>query len=120
VVSFLVDVLLLGRTIARGIRGDPEFRAIAVLLLLLISGSTLFYSQVEHWSIVDSFYFCVMTIATVGFGDFAPHGDLSKMFTVGFAILGIGLFASFVGKLVALIIQSRKNAINAHHHDEHE
>jgi hypothetical protein len=40
-----------------------------------------------------------MTVATVGFGDFAPTNTLSKIFTIVFTFLGIGLFASFVGKV---------------------
>jgi voltage-gated potassium channel len=120
VVLFLIDVLLLARTIGRGIYRDPEFRAIAILMFLLLSGGTLFYWRVEQWTIVDSLYFCVMTISTVGYGDLIPHGDLSKLFTIGFTIFGIGLFASFVGKLVGLRIELHRTAIKAHHHGKPE
>ena len=119
-VLFLIDLLLLVRTTVHGIYRDPEFRAITVLMFLLHSGGTLFYCQVEHWSIVDALYFCVMTISTVGYGDLIPHGGLSKMFTIGFTIFGIGLFASFVGKLVVLRIQLHRSAISAHHHGRSE
>lgn len=51
-----------------------------------------------------------MTVATVGFGDFAPATTLSKMFTIGFTFPGIGLFPSFVGKVAAIWMR--------HHRDE--
>lgn len=44
--------------------------------------------------------------STIGFGDLAPSSAMSKAFTVVFALLGIGLFASFATKLVALRLHS--------------
>lgn len=116
-ISFFVHVLLLVRTLVYGLRDDAEFRAMAVLLVALMAGGTVFYRQVEHWSILDSLYFCVMTISTIGYGDFAPTREMSKVFTIGYAILGIGLFASFVGKLVVLRMQHHAKAKQKHHHD---
>jgi hypothetical protein len=116
VILFLIDLLLLVRTIGRGIYRDPEFRAMTILMFLLLFGGTMFYWRVEQWTIVDSLYFCVMTMSTVGYGDLVPHGDLSKLFTIAFTIFGIGQFASFVGKLVVLRIELHKTATKAHHH----
>ena len=100
--ALLLNLVMLVQTLWQGLRKDAEFRALAVLLGVLLAGGTAFYSQVEHWSALDALYFCVMTIATVGYGDLTPTTALSKGFTIGFVILGIGVFASFVAKLVAL------------------
>jgi len=99
------------------LRHDAEFRALAVLLLFTLFLGTVFYWQVEEWSFLDSLYFCVMTVATIGYGDFAPTTDVSKVFTIGFAILGIGLFASFVAKLVALRLDMHAAAKQRRHHE---
>jgi hypothetical protein len=98
-IRFFLRVLLLFRTLWRGLRADPDSAAIGFLLFALLSIGTIFYHLVEGWGLVDSLYFCVMTVATVGFGDFAPTNTLSKIFTIVFTFLGIGLFASFVGKV---------------------
>ena len=111
--SFFVNLLHLWRTVARGFREDAEFRSIMILLLFLLAGGTLFYWQNQQWGVLDALYFCVMTISTVGYGDLTPTTPLSKIFTMIYAILGIGLFASFVGKLVALRINYR-----AEHHEK--
>jgi len=66
------------------------FSSLATLLSLLISGS-LFYSQVEGWTLVDSFYFTVITITTVGYGDLAPTTTTSKLFTIFLIFMGVGL-----------------------------
>ena len=105
--SFYVNILLLIRAFSHGMRRDPQFRALGILLLVLLAGGTLFYWRTEDWSMLDSLYFCVMTVSTIGYGDLVPTSGLSKGFTMAFAILGIGLFASFVAKLVTLRLDMR-------------
>jgi len=107
-IALLINLLMLVRTLGRGMREDPEFRALLVAVGFVLGGGTLFYWRVEGWSLVDSLYFCVITMATIGYGDLAPTSPLSKLFTVGFVILGIGLFATFVGKVVALMVKERE------------
>jgi len=120
VISFFVKLMSLARTLAHGLRNDLEFRAMGVLLVALLAAGTLFYRQVEGWSVVDSLYFSVMTLSTVGYGDLAPAKDLSKLFTIVFALTGIGLFASFVGKLVALRMQLHAKVKKRLHHAKEE
>ena len=44
---------------------DEEFRAHLHIKLILLIFSTIHYSLAENWSIVDSIYFCFMTISIV-------------------------------------------------------
>lgn len=37
--------------------------------LILMSGAAVF-SRFEGWSYLDSFYYCFVTLTTIGFGDF--------------------------------------------------
>lgn len=99
-IPLLLEMLWLARAVGRGIRDDAQFRAILVALMLLLAGRTAFYRMVEGRSPLDALYFCVMAAATIGYGDLAPRTALSKGFTIGYAILGVGLFAGFVGKIV--------------------
>lgn len=113
-ISFFLHVFVLMRTFWNGLRRDDEFRTIVILLMITLLGGTTFYWQVENWSLIDALYFCVMTLSTIGYGDLAPTTDASKIFTVVFAVMGIGLFASFVAKLMALRMASRADR---HHKD---
>ena len=119
-ISFFLNALLLLRTFWHGLRHDPEFRTLGLLLVITLTAGTAFYWQAEKWSLIDSLYFCVMTIATIGYGDFVPTTDVSKVFTIGYAILGIGLFASFVAKLVALRLDLHIQARQTRHHAQKE
>jgi hypothetical protein len=107
-IRFFLRVLLLFRNLWRGLRADPDSAAIGFLLFSLLSIGTFFYHWVEGWGWVNSLYFCVMTVATVGFGDFSPTTTTSKIFTIFFTFLGIGLFASFVGKVAVIWMRIHK------------
>jgi len=69
----------------------PLRYAFGILVLVLVGGA-FFYSRVEGWSFLDSLYFSVITLATVGYGDFSPKTDAGKLFTMGYILVGVGLF----------------------------
>ena len=48
-----------------------------VIPLYLTLGAILF-SIWENWSFLDSFYFCFITVTTIGFGDFVPGAALTN------------------------------------------
>lgn len=73
----------------------------SVALVVMILSGTVFYSAVEQWSIVDSVYFCVMTLSTVGYGDLHPTSSTSKIFTIVYFVVGAGIFVNFITKLAA-------------------
>jgi hypothetical protein len=64
--------------------------------LLLVAVGTVVYRYIEDWSWVDSFYFSVVTVTTVGFGDLTPTTDGGKLFTVFYIIMGISIIATFL------------------------
>ena len=78
-----------------------------VLVGLLVSGTT-FYSTVEGWGVLDSLYFSVSTLATVGFGDLHPTTPLSKVFTMVYIVLGVGVFLAFITKVTAYETRRRR------------
>jgi predicted membrane channel-forming protein YqfA (hemolysin III family) len=71
-----------------------------ILLIAILSVGTIFYTLEEKWSVIDSFYFSAMTITTAGFGDLHPTTDLSKLFTVFYIFMGLGVVLAFVQTLV--------------------
>ena len=54
--------------------------------------------------------FSVITLATVGYGDFAPRTTLGKLFTVGYVLVGVGLLGSFLSFLPTRRPSSREAA----------
>ena len=70
------------------------------MILLVIGIGTVFYHRVEGLSFLDSVYFCVMTLATVGYGDITPHTPAGKIFTIFYVLIGVGIIASSVSYLL--------------------
>lgn len=104
-VTFYMTILRVLKALYRALH-DEEFRALAFVAFALLLCGTIFYAHHEHWSYVDAFYFCVMTMTTIGFGDLTPTTDLSKIFTVLYAFLTIGVFVSLAAKLATALISS--------------
>lgn len=86
---------------------DPKFRSLLYLAVLTLAVGTIFYHKVEGWRWLDSFYFSVITLATVGYGDFAPKTDLGKIFTVIYIFTGLGILLGFVNPIGEYIIDRR-------------
>lgn len=77
----------------------PEARGpLSAAIALLITG-TVFYTLVENWTLVDSFYFSVTTLTTVGFGQPAPSTDVGKIFTAFFVLSGVGMFLAVLNAI---------------------
>jgi voltage-gated potassium channel Kch len=108
--GFFINLLKLLRAIWHGVRSDQEFRVLLVILVTLLVSSTYFYSSVEGWSVIDALYFSVMTMSTIGYGDLVPTTTLSKLFTIIYSLLSIGVFVAVVTKIVAAILDNKKQS----------
>jgi voltage-gated potassium channel len=98
--------LRLARPVRRSLR-DPEFRGLSVLLVVTLAAGTLFYWQIEGWSPLDAFYFCAITLTTVGYGDLSPQTDAGKLFTVFYLFTGIGLIVAFLNAVARTAVEQR-------------
>ena len=110
-VSFLISAFKLLRVIYTGIKEDQEFRILLFVLAVMLTSSTLFYSTVEGWRILDAFYFSVMTMSTIAYGDLIPTTDISKIFTIMFTFLSVGVFVSLNTKVVMMTINQKKKVL---------
>ena len=75
---------------------EQAHKLLAGSALLLLGGGTVVYRLLEDWSWVDSLYFSVVAVTTVGFGDFTPSTDASKIFTVVYLLMGISIITTYI------------------------
>jgi hypothetical protein len=75
---------------------DPEFRPFFALVVGLLTVGTVVYSILEDWSILNSLYFCVVTLSTIGYGDYTPTNDAAKVFTIIYIFVGVGTLGVFI------------------------
>jgi len=93
--SFLLVLFRFARIIRDGLK-DPEFRTLFFTVLGVIGAGTLFYHRVEGWGWIDALYFTVITLTTIGYGDLNPTTPGSKIFTIFFIFVGLGVFSAFI------------------------
>ncbi len=96
-----------GRGIWRSFK-DPEFEALFSLVVIILGCGTYFYHYVEQWSWLDSLYFSVTTLTTVGYGDFVPHTAAGKLFTIVYLLIGIGILLAFITYVAESAVEERR------------
>jgi voltage-gated potassium channel len=92
------------RHITQSVFNDPLRRlqfSLIVLLALNILG-TVVYMLFEGWTVVESLYMTVITIATVGFGEVKPLSPAGRIFTIILIYLGIGTATTAITNAIGL------------------
>ena len=95
----------------RGLRAaftDPKVLSLLGVTSIIIAVASEFYHYVEGWGRLDAAYFSVMTISTVGYGDFHPQTALGKIFTIGYVLVGLGIFVSTATSVANAILSQRE------------
>jgi hypothetical protein len=87
--------------------GKEEIRGLLLVTLGTIGIGTWFYHQFEPaittW--VDAYYFTVITLTTIGYGDFSPTIPLTKIFTTIYVFIGLGIIAGLIGLVGEAVIE---------------
>lgn len=94
---------------------DLDIKVTFSLVLTTIGSGTVFYMFFEKWSLIDSLYFCVVTMATVGYGDVTPQTDVGKLFTIFYIFISIGTFVALCTQLANHQIQRKKRKVMHEH-----
>lgn len=77
-------------------------------LAVIIAGGTVFFRHAEGWSWLDSYFFTVVTLSTVGYGNLVPATALGKIGTTVFILLGLGVFAVAVQQFGVFAMKKRE------------
>ena len=75
---------------------DRETRGVVYLVVIVLISGMVFYHTAEGWTWLDSLYFSVTTLTTVGLGDLSPKTDAGKAFTIVYILVGLGILAGFL------------------------
>jgi hypothetical protein len=68
---------------------DRRTRSVWLYVTILILIGTVLYHRMEGWDWLDSFYFVIITLTTIGYGDFSPTTPITKLITIFYGINGI-------------------------------
>ena len=80
------------------------FTATVIVFLYFLIG-LIFYKNVEGWDSLTCIYFQVVTMTTVGYGDFSPTTTGSRIFTILFIITGIVIVGRIVNDFAEYVVE---------------
>ncbi|MCH2655180.1 MAG: potassium channel family protein [Flavobacteriales bacterium] len=78
---------------------DKSYRNLLFTTNFFIVLGTIVYHYIEGWSWLDTLYFSLITLTTIGYGDFSPQTDLGKIFTLLYIVIGVALILGFFNSL---------------------
>lgn len=85
-----------------------KVHTVVISLVGILSLGTVFFHYVEGWSWLDSYFFTVVTISTVGYGSLVPATALGKIGTTFFIFVGLGIFAVAIQQFALYHMQKRE------------
>ena len=95
----MIPLLLAARGLARALAAvwrDPETKALPLVAGALVLTGSIFYWRFEDWTFFEALYFCIVTLTTVGYGDFSPTTTGTQIFTIFYILTGFGVLVALL------------------------
>lgn len=93
----------------------PKFGWVALYLFAYLGLSTFCFYLVRNQiagkrthSIVDSLYFCIVTMTTVGYGDLLPNSTATKLLACAFVFSGMALVGLSLSKAADCLVENQE------------
>ncbi|MBA3036711.1 MAG: two pore domain potassium channel family protein [Desulfobacterium sp.] len=79
------------------------------LFLIVAAIGTVGFMNLENLSLADAFYYNIVTMSTVGYGDIHPTNQTSRMFAVLLIVMGGGTFLGVIANSAEILILKRES-----------
>jgi len=93
---------------------DAKVLGMTVLLVFMIAFGVVYGVVIEQWNFIESLYFTVVTMSTVGYGDYAPSKQENRLAISLYTLFAGGTFAAITSFTIASYVEVRKRAISVH------
>ncbi|RZC38405.1 TWiK family of potassium channels protein 9, partial [Asbolus verrucosus] len=70
--------------------------AVCFLFVYLAAGAGLFVIWEDDWTFFDGFYFCFITMTTIGFGDLVPKQPTYMLLCTLYILVGLALTSTII------------------------
>ncbi|GKA96134.1 two-pore potassium channel 1-like protein [Tanacetum coccineum] len=94
---------------------NPHYKRVAIYLFIYLSISTVCFYLVRNqisgdktYGILDSIYFCVVTMTTVGYGDLTPNSTATKLLSCAFVFSGMALIGFSLSKAADCLVEKQE------------
>ncbi|XP_046383960.1 TWiK family of potassium channels protein 7-like [Ischnura elegans] len=83
------------RLLRRAARSVSALAAVACLMAYLAMGAAIF-TLWEQWTFFEGFYFCFVTMTTIGFGDLVPQEPKYMLICTLYILVGLALTSTII------------------------
>ncbi|MCJ1996352.1 hypothetical protein GYN67_06585 [Lactococcus piscium] len=85
------------------------FKELFIYLTIYLIASAYIFREIEHVSILNSVYWVVTTITTVGYGDITPTHDVTKILAMFLMVIGVAVMGYVNGVIISAVMGQYKN-----------
>lgn len=103
----VIIIIMTKHTSSEAVDTALHFKWVVLMALSVIATGSVFYHTFMKLSWIDAVYFSVITITTVGYGDIHPTTPGTKLFTIFYVLIGVGIIAASLNILVRTAAQRR-------------
>lgn len=93
----------------------PTFMRVVVILTIYLGIGTFCFFTVRHQikgkktnGILDSLYFCIVTMTTVGYGDLVPDSFTTKLLACAFVFSGMALVGLILSRAADYLVEKQE------------
>ena len=83
------------------------FSLLFLIMIVLITIIAVTFKYIEDWSFIDSFYFAICMLTTLGYGDVVPNKDEGKIFFIFSSFFGTFCLAKILNLYLNLMTEYR-------------
>ena len=84
------------------------FKELFIYLTIYLIASAYIFREIEHVSILNSIYWVVTTITTVGYGDITPTHDVTKILAMFLMVIGVAVMGYVNGVIISSVMGQYK------------
>lgn len=84
---------------------EQKVRLAVAFLVIVVSGGTAGYMNIEGWTFLESLYMTIITVSTVGFKEVGDLSSLGRVFTLILIVLSISMLAYCVTVISSFILE---------------
>ncbi|KAI3810271.1 hypothetical protein L1987_19882 [Smallanthus sonchifolius] len=94
---------------------NPHYKRVATNLFIYLGISTVCFYLIRNqisgektYGIVDSIYFCIVTMTTVGYGDLLPNSTATKLLACAFVFSGMALVGLCLSRAADCLVENQE------------
>lgn len=84
---------------------NPAIYAFLLLASYLVLGVGVYWTATD-FTLLDSLYYVVITLTSVGFGDLTVDTDTMRLFTCGYILVGVGILGTALGEVISSLLKT--------------